>query len=123
MFSLKNEGDYEWRTGHEAQDELAVAGIAGGALIAGAWLGLAVAASGHLKQSLGHSESYQQGYSTAHDYYSIPKNRDSFQDDVQNGYNVDIDCRMSMALGPHPSNEDDWMHGCVDAMHDLGLKP
>jgi hypothetical protein len=33
------------------------------------------------------------------------------------------DGRVEMALRLQPSNADDWLHGCVDAMHDLGLKP
>jgi hypothetical protein len=71
----------------------------------------------------GHSDSYRQGYDHTFDYYAIPNNRVSFQHGVQNGYNAATDCRDRMGMGPHPSNEDDWMRGCVDAMHDLGLKP
>lgn len=68
------------------------------------------------------STSYLRGYTDAHDYYSIPENRDSFQHALDNGYNAAIACRVMMAMGPQPLNEDDWLHGCVDAMHDVGLE-
>jgi hypothetical protein len=41
----------------------------------------------------------------------------------QDGYDTALVCRLDMAGGPQPPNADDWMRGCIDALHDLGFKP
>jgi hypothetical protein len=71
-----------------------------------------------------HSPSYQDGYKSEHDFYSIPKNRTFLKNEMQqDGYDTGMVCRLEMDGGPQPPNPADWISGCVDALHDLGFKP
>jgi hypothetical protein len=71
-----------------------------------------------------HSPSYQDGYKSEHDFYSIPKNRTFLKNEMQqDGYNTSLVCQLEMAGGPQPANPGDRMSGCMDALHDLGFKP
>jgi hypothetical protein len=80
--------------------------------------------SGHCALAPGHSPSYQDGYNSEHDYYSIPKNHTFLKNEMkQDSYDTTLVCRLDMAGGPQPPNVDDWMHGCIDALHDLGFTP
>jgi hypothetical protein len=71
-----------------------------------------------------HSPSYQDGYKSEHDFYSIPRNRTFLKNEMQQGgYDTGMVCQLEMSGGPQPPNPADWMSGCIDALHDLGLKP
>ena len=80
--------------------------------------------AGHCAQAPGHSLSYQDGYKSEHDFYSIPKNRAYLKSEMgPGGYNVGLVCQVEMNGGPQPPSAADWIAGCVDALHDLGFKP
>jgi hypothetical protein len=71
-----------------------------------------------------HSPSYQDGYQSEHDFYSIPKNRIFLKNEMQQGgYDTGMVCRLEITGGAQPPNPNDWMSGCIDALHDLGFKP
>ena len=71
-----------------------------------------------------HSPSYQDGYNSEHDFYSIPRNATFLKNEMQQGgYDTGMVCRLEMSGGPQPPNAADWMSGCIDALHDLGFKP
>jgi hypothetical protein len=70
-----------------------------------------------------HSPSYQDGYKSEHDFYSIPRNHTFLKNEMQQGYNTSLVCQLEMAGGAQPPNPADWMSGCMDALHDLGFKP
>jgi hypothetical protein len=71
-----------------------------------------------------HSPSYQDGYNSEHDFYSIPRNATFLKNEMhQGGYDTGMVCRLEINGGPQPSNAADWMSGCIDALHDLGFKP
>jgi hypothetical protein len=71
-----------------------------------------------------HSPSYQDGYNSEHDFYSIPKNGTFLKNEMQQGgYDTATVCRLEIKGGPEPPNPADWMSGCIDALHDLGFKP
>jgi hypothetical protein len=70
------------------------------------------------------SPSYQNGYNTEHEFYSIQRNRTFLKNEMQqDGYDTMGVCRLEMDGGPQPPNVNDWLRGCVDALHDLGFKP
>lgn len=69
------------------------------------------------------SPSYLDGYNSEHDFYSIPKNRTFLKNEMQQGYNTGLVCQLEVNGGPQPANLNDWLRGCVDALHDLGFKP
>jgi len=71
----------------------------------------------------GQSPSYQNGYDTEHEYYSIPQNHMFLKSAMQQGYDTDAVCRLEIAGGPPPPDAAAWMRGCIDALHDLGFKP
>ncbi len=80
--------------------------------------------SGSCTHGASHSPSYQNGYSSEHDYYSIPRNHEYLKSEMgQGGYTVALACRVELDGGPQPSNVTDWLSGCADALHDLGFKP
>jgi hypothetical protein len=80
--------------------------------------------SGRCTQTHGHSPSYQNGYSSEHDFYSIPRNHEYLKSEMgQDGYNAGLVCQVELNGGPQPSSVSDWISGCVDALHDLGFKP
>jgi hypothetical protein len=71
-----------------------------------------------------HSPSYQDGYNTEHAFYSDPRNRNFLKNEMQQGgYDTGTVCRLEIGGGPQPPNPADWMSGCIDALHDLGIKP
>ncbi len=81
-------------------------------------------ASGQCGPAPGQSPSYQDGYNSEHSFYSAPRNRNFLKNEMQqDGYNTGLVCQREMTGGPEPPNRDDWIRGCVDALHDLGLKP
>jgi hypothetical protein len=102
-----------------------------GAALATAAIGAASPASGGPQCPAGHcalaptnSPSYQDGYNTEHDFYSIQRNRTFLKNEMQqDGYDTMQVCRLEMDGGPLPPNQIDWLRGCVDALHDLGFKP
>lgn len=69
------------------------------------------------------SPSYQDGYKSEHDFYSIPKNHTFLKNEMKQGYNTGSVCQLEMGGGPQPANPADWIRGCVDALHDLGFTP
>jgi hypothetical protein len=80
--------------------------------------------SGSCTHGASHSPSYQNGYSSEHDFYSIPKNHEYLKNEMrQDGYNAGLVCQVELNGGPQPSSVTDWLSGCVDALHDLGFKP
>ena len=80
--------------------------------------------SGHCALAPSPSPSYQDGYNSEHTFYSDPRNRNFLKNEMQQvGYDTSMVCRLEMGGGPQPPNQNDWMRGCVDALHDLGFKP
>jgi hypothetical protein len=71
----------------------------------------------------GSSPSYLDGYNSEHTFYSDPRNRNFLKNEMQQGYDTGNVCRLEMGGGPQPVNPNDWMRGCIDALHDLGFKP
>ena len=102
-----------------------------GAAIATAAIGAASPASagphcpaGHCALAPANSPSYQNGYNSEHEFYSIPRNHTFLKNEMQqDGYDTMQVCRLEMAGGAQPPNVNDWLRGCVDALHDLGFKP
>jgi hypothetical protein len=41
----------------------------------------------------------------------------------QDGLDTTMVCEREMTGGPQPPNSLDWIRGCIDALHELGLKP
>ena len=69
------------------------------------------------------SPSYLDGYNSEHTFYSDPRNRNFLKSEMQQGYDTNSVCTLEMGGGPPPANRNDWMRGCIDALHDLGFKP
>ncbi len=81
-------------------------------------------AAGQCAPSPGQSASYQDGYNSEHTFYADPRNRNFLKNSMrQGGYDAGTACQIEMGGGPQPPNQNDWIRGCVDALHDLGLKP
>ncbi|MCV7332905.1 hypothetical protein [Mycobacterium cookii] len=70
-----------------------------------------------------HGPSYQDGYKAEHDYFSNPQNHAYLADEMKHGYDAGLACQVEVGGGPAPANMNDWLAGCVDALHDLGFKP
>jgi hypothetical protein len=70
-----------------------------------------------------NSPSYKDGYKSEHDYFSTPQNRAYLASEMKNGYTAATACQTEIRGGSPPANENDWLSGCVDALHDLGFKP
>jgi hypothetical protein len=63
-------------------------------------------------------------YNSEHDYYSIPNNRNVLKNQMQQyGYSTARVCQLEITGGAQPPSENDWLQGCMDALHDLGFKP
>jgi hypothetical protein len=68
--------------------------------------------------------SYQDGYNSEHTFYADPRNRNFLKNTMsQGGLDTGMVCQREIHGGPEPPNPNDWMRGCIDALHDLGLKP
>jgi hypothetical protein len=81
-------------------------------------------AAGECGPSASHTPSYQDGYNSEHTFYSDPRNRNFLKNEMQQGgYNTAVVCQLEIGGGPPPPVPGDWMRGCIDALHDLGLKP
>lgn len=81
-------------------------------------------AAGQCGPAPGQTPSYQDGYNSEHGFYSDPRNRNFLKSQMQqNGYDTGSVCQLEMSGGPRPTSPIDWIRGCVDALHDLGLKP
>ena len=70
-----------------------------------------------------NSPSYKDGYKTEHDYYGDPRNHAYLASEMKTGYNAALACQVEVQGGNRPANLDDWIAGCIDALHDLGFKP
>jgi hypothetical protein len=70
-----------------------------------------------------NSPSYKDGYQTEHDYFAIPQNRAYLKSEMTTGYTAALACQVEMGGGAPPANPNDWLTGCIDALHDLGFKP
>ncbi len=70
-----------------------------------------------------NSASYKDGYKSEHDYFAIPQNHAYLASEMRNGYTAASACQVEMSGGTPPANANDWLAGCVDALHDLGFKP
>jgi hypothetical protein len=71
-----------------------------------------------------HSESYNQGYKVAHDFYADPKEREGWKQQTPGTFNVAASCAKALsAANPQPFDIGQWQLGCKDAMHDYGMKP
>jgi hypothetical protein len=100
------------------------------ASIATAAIGSASLASGdphcaadHCGPAPSQTPSYQDGYNSEHSFYSDPRNRNFLKNEMKNGYDTGTACQVEMGGGPQPPNPSDWIRGCIDALHDLGIKP
>ena len=70
------------------------------------------------------SPSYLDGYNSEHTFYSDPRNRTFLKNEMkQAGYDTGAVCRLEIGGGAQPPNPADWLSGCIDALHDLGIKP
>lgn len=70
------------------------------------------------------SPSYQNGYNSEHEFYSIQRNRTFLKNQMQQyGYSTARVCQLEITGGAPPPDEKDWLQGCMDALHDLGFKP
>jgi hypothetical protein len=70
-----------------------------------------------------NSPSYKDGYKAEHDYFAIPQNHAYLASEMKNGYTAATACQVEMSGGAPPTNANDWLAGCVNALHDLGFKP
>jgi hypothetical protein len=70
-----------------------------------------------------NSPSYKDGYKSEHDYFSTPQNRAYLASEMKNGYTAATACQVEIRGGSPPANANDWLGGCIDALHDLGFKP
>jgi hypothetical protein len=70
-----------------------------------------------------NSPSYKDGYKTEHDYFATPQNHAYLASEMKGGYTAALACQVEMGGGSPPANENDWLGGCIDALHDLGFKP
>jgi hypothetical protein len=70
-----------------------------------------------------NSPSYKDGYKTEHDYFATPQNHAYLASEMKGGYTATLACQVEMGGGSPPANENDWLGGCIDALHDLGFKP
>jgi hypothetical protein len=81
-------------------------------------------ASGHCAAAPGQSPSYQDGYNSEHGFYSDPRNGNFLKNEMQQGgYDTGTVCQVEIRGGAQPPNQNDWLRGCIDALHDLGFKP
>jgi hypothetical protein len=81
-------------------------------------------AAGDCGSAGSRTPSYQDGYSSEHSFYADPRNRNFLKNSMQQGgYDTAVVCQMEVGGGPPPPNPSDWMRGCIDALHDLGVKP
>jgi hypothetical protein len=69
------------------------------------------------------SASYKDGYQVEHDYFATPRNHSYLASELKNGYSVAAACQIEVTGGTAPTNLNDWLAGCADALHDLGFKP
>ena len=70
-----------------------------------------------------HADAYHDGYNDTKDYYSQPKNHQYYLDQQHDhGYAAGITCQSDVVFQGVTSGKDDWIRGCIDALHDLGLK-
>jgi hypothetical protein len=79
--------------------------------------------SGQCAHAAPNSPSYKDGYKTEHDFFSIPQNHAYLASEMKSGYTAALACQVEMSGGVPPPSPADWISGCVDALHDLGLKP
>jgi hypothetical protein len=70
-----------------------------------------------------NSPSYRDGYKSEHDYFATPQNHAYLASEMKGGYTAAMACQVEMGGGSPPANENDWLGGCIDALHDLGFKP
>ncbi len=70
-----------------------------------------------------NSPSYKDGYHSEHDFYAIPQNHAYLASEMKTGYTALLACQVEVKGGSPPANLNDWLAGCVDALHDLGFRP
>ena len=70
-----------------------------------------------------NSSSYKDGYKSEHDYFAIPQNHAYLASEMRSGYTALSACQVEVTGGSAPPSLNDWLAGCVDALHDLGFKP
>lgn len=70
-----------------------------------------------------NSPSYKDGYKSEHDYFAVPQNHSYLASEMKNGYTTASACQVEMQGGAPPPSPNDWIAGCVAALHDLGFKP
>jgi hypothetical protein len=70
-----------------------------------------------------NSPSYKDAYKTEHDYFGNPRNHAYLASEMSTGYTAALACQVEVQGGTPPANLNDWIAGCIDALHDLGFKP
>jgi hypothetical protein len=70
-----------------------------------------------------NSPSYKDGYKSEHDYFATPQNHAYLASEMKSGYTAAMACQVEIGGGSPPTNQNDWLSGCIDALHDLGFKP
>ena len=71
-----------------------------------------------------NSPSYKDGYKSEHDYFAVPQNHSYLASELKGGgYTTTSACQVEMGGGAPPPSPNDWIAGCVAALHDLGFKP
>jgi hypothetical protein len=104
---------------------LVAASIASGAIGPAALAGADPhCAPGQCAGTPAQSPSYQDGYYNERSFYSEPRNHTFLKNEMQqDGLDTTMVCEREMTGGPQPPNSLDWIRGCIDALHELGLKP
>lgn len=70
-----------------------------------------------------NSPSYKDGYRTEHEYFAVPQNHAYLASEMKTGYTASLVCQVEMSGGSAPPSPDEWIAGCVAALHDLGFTP
>ena len=69
------------------------------------------------------SQSYRDGRSWAHNWYSDPDRYAYAQQSMKQGGTAAFGCRIVVNVVAKPHKPDQWIDGCIDGTHDMGLKP
>jgi hypothetical protein len=73
------------------------------------------------------SESYRLGYQVGHEAYAKPEDRQSWPLASAMGMTAERVCTLAAqgaaSAGHKPDDPGEFVHGCVDAMHEYGMRP
>jgi hypothetical protein len=104
---------------------LIASGCVGAAILAvGMFLGLPQRLA-HAAERLSpiHSASYNEGRAWARNWYSDPDRFAYARNSMSHGGTAAFGCRIAVNMMAKPASQDDWITGCIDGTHDMGLEP